>query len=119
LCVTDDIPASNTILAVTTLHASRPRKDFTSPYHAALSNQFSVATFATLRVLNCLHSPGLHCSCYNVVRYCCDLEACNLVMEKVVITVPVAFTLLHTVPLESAVFKCQRTHCSKIYIRLT
>jgi hypothetical protein len=47
-------------------------------YCAALSQQYSVVSFATLRVLSCLYSPGL-CSCCNVVRFCCDSEACNLV----------------------------------------
>jgi hypothetical protein len=59
--------------------ASRPRKDST-PYRAALSRQYSVPSFATLLVLSCLHSPGLRCSCCNVVWFFCDLEAwCNLV----------------------------------------
>jgi hypothetical protein len=49
------------------------------PYPLALSQQDSVDSFATMRVLRCLHSPGLRCSCCNVVRFCCDLEACNLV----------------------------------------
>jgi hypothetical protein len=49
------------------------------PYRAALSHQNSIASFATLQVLSCLHSLGLRCSCCNVVRFCCDLEACNLV----------------------------------------
>jgi hypothetical protein len=39
------------------------------PYHAALSHQYSGASFATLLVLSCLHSPGLGCSCCNVVRF--------------------------------------------------
>jgi hypothetical protein len=43
----------------------------------APSHRYSVASFATLRVMSCLHSPGLLCSCCNVVRFCCDLEACN------------------------------------------
>jgi hypothetical protein len=63
------------------MHASRSLKDFTNPpppYQAALSHQYSVASFATLRALICLHSPGLHCSCCNVVRYCCDLKALAL-----------------------------------------
>jgi hypothetical protein len=49
------------------------------PYRAAVSHQYSVAGFATLRVLSCIHSPGLHYSFYNDVRHCCDLEVCNLV----------------------------------------
>jgi hypothetical protein len=51
-----------------------------SPYRAALNHQYS---FATLRVLSCLHSPVLRCSCYNVVRFCCDREACDLVTATV------------------------------------
>jgi hypothetical protein len=47
---------------VTQLHASRPWKDFTPPYRAALSQKYSVASFATLRVLRCLYSTGLRCS---------------------------------------------------------
>jgi hypothetical protein len=58
----------------------------TSPrsHRAALSQQHSVAGFATMWVLSCLHSPGLRCSCYNVVRFCCDLEARSLVMAAVI-----------------------------------
>jgi hypothetical protein len=67
------------LVAVTKLHASRPRKDLKKTYFAALSQQYSVASFATLLGLSCLHSSGLHCSCCNVVRFCCVLEACNLV----------------------------------------
>jgi hypothetical protein len=40
--------------------------------------------FSTLWVLSCLHSPGLSCPCCNVVRFCCDLETCNLVMVTIV-----------------------------------
>jgi hypothetical protein len=49
-----------------------------SPYRAALCHQYSVASFATLRVLGCLHSPGLRCSCCNVARFFCDPEACDV-----------------------------------------
>jgi hypothetical protein len=72
-------------VAINKLHASRPRKDFNPPppSRAALSQQYSVASFATLQVLSCLHSPGLRCSCCNVVRFCCDLEACNLMTATV------------------------------------
>jgi hypothetical protein len=35
----------------------------TPPYRAGLSHQYSIASFATLRVACCLHSPGLRCSC--------------------------------------------------------
>jgi hypothetical protein len=48
------------------------------PYRGALSQDYSVASFATPRVLSCLHSPGLRLSCYNDVRFCSDLEAHNL-----------------------------------------
>jgi hypothetical protein len=71
------------IVAATKLHASRPQKDFTPPYCATLSEQYSMASFTTLQFLSCLHSPGLHCSCCNVVRFCCDLEACNLVTATI------------------------------------
>jgi hypothetical protein len=47
------------------------------PYSAALSHQYSVASFATLLVLSCLNSSGFRYSCCNVVRFCCDLETCN------------------------------------------
>jgi hypothetical protein len=56
----------------------------TDPYRVALSHHYSVASFATVQVLNCLHSPQLHCSCCNVVRFWCDLEACNLVTATIV-----------------------------------
>jgi hypothetical protein len=52
-------------------------------YRAAPSQQCSVASFATLRFLSCLHSPGLRCSCCNVVRFCCDLESGNLVTATI------------------------------------
>jgi hypothetical protein len=49
-----------TTVVVTKLRASRPRKNSPPPPRcAALSHQYSVASFATLRVLSCLHSPGL------------------------------------------------------------
>jgi hypothetical protein len=41
-------------------------------------------SFATLLVLSCLHSLGLRCSCCNVVRFFCDLEACNLVTATII-----------------------------------
>jgi hypothetical protein len=47
------------------------------PFCAAQTHQHSVATL--LRFERCLHWPGLRCSCCNVVRFCCDPEACNLV----------------------------------------
>jgi hypothetical protein len=46
------------------------------PNRAAHRQEYSDAT---LRVLSCLHSPELRCSCCNVVRFFCDLELCNLV----------------------------------------
>jgi hypothetical protein len=49
------------------------------PYRTAVGRQYSVASFTVLRVLSCLHLFGLRCSCCNVVRFCCDLEACSLV----------------------------------------
>jgi hypothetical protein len=54
------------------------------PYHAALSQHCTVASFATLQVASCIHSLVLHCSCCNVVRLCCDLEARNLVTPTIV-----------------------------------
>jgi hypothetical protein len=74
------------IIAVTKLHTSRPRKRYTPPppWRAALSQQYNVASFDTLRVLSCLHSPGLRCSCCNVAWLYCDLEACNLVTATIV-----------------------------------
>jgi hypothetical protein len=76
----------STTAAVSSLHASRLRKDLT-PYHAALSQQYSVASFATLRILNCLHSPRLRCSSCNGVLFRFDLEACNLVTAIIVIPI--------------------------------
>jgi hypothetical protein len=49
-----------------------------TPHHAGPSRQYKVANSATPRLLSCLHSPGLGCSCYNVVRYFSDREAWNL-----------------------------------------
>jgi hypothetical protein len=51
--------------------------NFPPPCHAVQCHQYSVASFATLLVLSCLHSPGLRSSCCNVVRFCCGLEACH------------------------------------------
>jgi hypothetical protein len=53
-------------------------------YLTALSRHYSVASFATLQVLSCIHSPGLRCSCCNVVRFCCDHEARNFMTATVV-----------------------------------
>jgi hypothetical protein len=82
------IYGTHTIVTVTKLHASRPRKYFTPPppYRAARSQHYRVASFATLRVLSCLHSPRFRCSCCNVVRFFCDLEACSLVTVTLVVT---------------------------------
>jgi hypothetical protein len=77
--MTDQVLNNDAIVAVTKLHASKPWKDFYPLHRAARSQQYSVASFATLRVLSCLHSPGLRCLCYNVARFCCDHVACNLV----------------------------------------
>jgi hypothetical protein len=55
-----------------------------SRYRAALSQQYSVASFVTLRILNCLHWSGLRCSCCNVVWFGCDLEAYNLLTASTV-----------------------------------
>jgi hypothetical protein len=63
-------------------------------YRAALSHQYSIAT---LRVLSCLHSPGLRCSCCNVVRFCCDLEAYNLVMAITVTQIQIGLLKLNVV----------------------
>jgi hypothetical protein len=73
--------ASGAIVTVTKVHASRLRKDFNPPppYRLALSKQYRVASFATARVLSCLHSRGLRCSCCRVTWFNCDSEACNLV----------------------------------------
>jgi hypothetical protein len=65
-------------VAIAKLRASRPHKDFTSFYCAAVSEEYSVATFATLRVLSCFNSLGFSCSCYNRTRCCCVFEACSL-----------------------------------------
>jgi hypothetical protein len=54
------------------------------PLRTVLSQQYSVVSFATLRVMSCLHSSGLRCWCCNVVRFCCDLEAWNLVTATIV-----------------------------------
>jgi hypothetical protein len=45
----------------------------------ALSHQYRVASFSIVRVLSCLHSSALSCSCCNVIQLCYDLDACNLV----------------------------------------
>lgn len=46
------------------------------PYRVAVSQQYSVDRFATLRFLNCLHSRGLRCQRCNV---CCEREERSLV----------------------------------------
>jgi hypothetical protein len=63
------------------LHPPPPR------YCAALSQQYSVASIAKLRVLSCLHSPEHHCSCCNVEQLCSVLEACNLVTTTIVVII--------------------------------
>jgi hypothetical protein len=52
-------------------------------YRVAPSQKYSVASFVMLRVLSCHHPPGLRCSWCNVVRFCCDLQACNLVTAAI------------------------------------
>lgn len=74
-----------TFVAVTKLSASRPWKIFTPPpLRAALNQQHNVVRFPTLRVLRCILSPNLRCSCCNVAQFFCDLEACNLVAASTV-----------------------------------
>jgi hypothetical protein len=73
------------IAAVTKLHAPRPRKDFTPPYRAALSQQYSGAIFATVWVLSYLHSSGLRCTCCNSVRLFGNLEGCNFVTVTIIV----------------------------------
>jgi hypothetical protein len=54
---------TTTALAVTKLHASRSRKDFSSSHltcSADASLRYIVASFAMLRVLDCLHTPWHH-----------------------------------------------------------
>lgn len=48
-------------------------------FRTALSHQWSVARFATLLVLSCIHSPVLWSSCGNVVRFWRHLQACNFI----------------------------------------
>jgi hypothetical protein len=38
------------------------------------SQECSVSSFATLRVVSCRHSPELRCSYCNTVRFSCDIE---------------------------------------------
>jgi hypothetical protein len=68
---------------VTKLHFSRPRKDIiTALLTERLSQQYVAYNFAALRIARCLLSPGLRCSCCNVIRFfmtlkhvkCCLLE---------------------------------------------
>jgi hypothetical protein len=40
------------------------------PYRAAVSQEHCVASFDTLQLLSCLHSPGLRSLCCDVVRFC-------------------------------------------------
>jgi hypothetical protein len=53
------------------------------PPPADLRQPYCGASFATLLDPSCLHSPGRRCSCSNGVRFCCDLEACNLVTATI------------------------------------
>jgi hypothetical protein len=69
-CVNAFILNKLTLVTAIKLHASRPRKNFTPhphPYREDLSHKYCAVSFATLRVLSCLHSSTLCCSCYNVV----------------------------------------------------
>jgi hypothetical protein len=72
------------------------------PCRSALSRQFSVASFAKLRVLNCLHSPGLHCSSCNIVRFFCDLGACNMVTATIEPTDRFSLKLIRIFRLQTA-----------------
>jgi hypothetical protein len=64
------------------------------PYHGSKSTvQCCYNTFAMLRVLSCVHSPGLCCSCFSVVRFCCDREACNLVMVTIILGLFISDTI--------------------------
>jgi hypothetical protein len=45
-----------------------------TPYHAALSYQYTVASFAKLPVPSCLHSTVVRCSCPNAARFICNLQ---------------------------------------------
>lgn len=47
-------------------------------YCAALSQHYSISSFARLRVLRCLYSPVFRCSCCSAVRFWRDLETWNL-----------------------------------------
>jgi hypothetical protein len=76
---------SGTTVFVTKLYASSPWKDFTAPRTRGSRSKYSVTSSAALRVLGCLHTLGLRFSRCGAVWFCCDLEACNLVM---VIAVP-------------------------------
>jgi hypothetical protein len=77
-----------TIIVINKLHAIRPRKDFThththTRYCVDVNQTYNIASFATLLLPSCIHSPGLRCSCYNVTRFYCNLEACNLVTAAI------------------------------------
>jgi hypothetical protein len=65
-----------TLVDVAILHPSTPRKDgLRITYRSAPCQDYSVANFAVMRVLDRHHSSGLRCSCYNDVRFWCDREA--------------------------------------------
>jgi hypothetical protein len=90
-----------------------------TPYRAALSHEYSVASFATLQILSCLHSPGLRCSCCNIVQFCCTLEACNFVTA----TITEHFHATHDISLLEIIIilVCKNFICgntSKIYVFL-
>jgi hypothetical protein len=78
--------ANHTIQAVCayTTKSDQQIRSAWQPYRAAPSYRYSDASFATLQVLSCLHSPGFSSSCCNSVRFCCDLEECNLFAETII-----------------------------------
>jgi hypothetical protein len=53
-------------------------------YRAAASQEYSVASFATVRVASCLHSHEIRCSCFNGVQFSCDLATGNLVTATII-----------------------------------
>jgi hypothetical protein len=55
------------------------------PLTARLCHNYSVASFATLRVASCLYLPGLCSSCCNTVRSFSDQEACNFMVIKLIL----------------------------------
>jgi hypothetical protein len=76
------------------------------PYCVAVNYPDIVASFAAVRVLSCLRSPRLCCSCCDVVRLWRDLEACSVTMATVVVLYLVHFVCkvnMNTIP-----WSCQR-----------